>query len=163
MANEATLFVMKPDAIKRGLVGIILSRLEELHLDIVGIKVLRVSKELAEAHYQHIRTKPFFTETVDYLQGKLHGVPYVVALVLYGRDAIERVRILTGATHPENAEPASIRGAFGRMATSGLMENVVHSSADAKDAAREISLWFEPRELLRLEMPTLEHAQPQLK
>ena len=162
MANQSTLFVIKPDAIKRGLVGTILSRIEGLRLDIVGIKVMRVSKELAEAHYTHIRGKPFFEETVDYLQGKLHGIPYVVALVLYGDDAIERVRRLTGATHPEKADPVSIRGSLGRMTTNGWMENIIHASADAKDAAREIPLWFQPQELVRLERPALQPAGPHL-
>ena len=162
MGIETTLFVIKPDAIKRGLVGSILSRLEELRLDIVGVKVMRVSKELAEQHYIHIREKPFFTETVDYLQGKLHDVPYVVVFAFQGVDAIERVRKLTGATHPEKADPVSIRGSVGRMATTGWMENVVHASADSADAARELRLWFHPHELLRLELPVLQRVRPTL-
>ena len=149
MADQATLVVMKPDAMKRGLVGAVLSMLEPLQLEIVGAKVVRVSQELAEAHYQHIREKPFFRETVDHLRGKLHGVSYVLAFVLWGPEAVERVRHVTGATHPEKADPLSIRGALGRMTTDGLMENVLHSSSDLKDAEREIRLWFQPQELLR--------------
>ena len=149
MADEATLVIIKPDAIRRGIVGAVLSKLEELKLEIIGAKVTRVSRSLAEEHYQHIRSKPFFNETVEYLEGKLHNTPSVVALVLWGDNAIERVRQLTGATHPEKAEPTSIRGAFGRMATNGLMENVIHASSDRADAEREIRLWFEPQELLR--------------
>lgn len=149
MADEATLVLIKPDAIKRGIVGAVLSKFETLRLDLIGVKVLRVSRSLAEAHYQHIRHKPFFNETVEYLEGKLHQVPSVVALVFWGEDAIERVRQMTGATHPEKADPMSVRGAFGRMATNGLMENVVHASSDRADAEREIRLWFEPQELLR--------------
>ena len=145
---ELTLIIIKPDAIQRAIVGAVLGRLEPLRLDIVGAKVMRVSRALAEEHYKHIRTKPFFEETVDYLQGKLHGVDYVLALVLQGERAIERVREVTGATHPEKAEPWSIRGAFGRMRTNGLMENVIHASSDATEAEREIHLWFQPHELL---------------
>ena len=147
--QQATLVVLKPDVIKRGLIGAVITQLEALRLEIIGTKVIRVSRELAEEHYKHIRGKPFFEETVDYLQGKLHGVPSVIAFVLWGESAIDCVRKLAGATHPEKAEPTSIRGAFGRMATSGLMENVIHASSDSADADREIRLWFQPHELLR--------------
>ena len=146
---EATLVVIKPDAIKRGLTGSVLSQLDTLRLEVIGAKVVRVSKTLAEAHYQQLRDKPFFDEIVEYMQGNLHGTAYVLAFVYWGPRAIERVREVMGATHPEKADPHSIRGALGRMATSGLMENVMHASADASDAQREIALWFEPHELLR--------------
>lgn len=149
MAEEATFVIVKPDAIKRGLVGVVLSRLETLHLHIIGAKVVRVSRELAEEHYHHLREKPFFGELLDYLEGKIHDVPYVLALVFWGADAIRRVRELTGLTHPERAEPTSIRGSLGRITGSGVMENVVHASSDSQEAEREIQLWFKPTELLR--------------
>ena len=149
MAQQATLVVFKPDAIKRGLVGAAFSKLEPLQLEIVGAKVTTVSQALAEAHYQHIREKPFFRETVDHLRGTPHGVPAVLALVLWGPDAIERVRQVMGATNPEQADPMSIRGAYGRNLSTGLMENVLHASSDPMEAAREIRLWFQPHELLR--------------
>jgi nucleoside-diphosphate kinase len=148
MAKQATLVIIKPDAIKRQLAGAVLSRLEPLGLEIIGAKVLRVSRELAEQHYLHIRTKPFFEETVNHLRGLLHDVPAVLALVYWGEDAVERVRRLTGATNPEKAEPDSIRGALGRNLASGLMENVLHASSDVKEAEREIRLWFKTEELL---------------
>jgi len=149
MADHATLVVFKPDAVKRGLVGAALSKLEPLRLEILGAKMVPVSQALAEAHYTHIQDKPFFREAVEHLQGKLHGVSAVLALVLWGPDAVERVRQVTGATNPERAEPLSIRGAFGRNTSTGLMENVIHASSDPADAAREIRLWFTPQELLR--------------
>ena len=149
MAAQATLVLIKPDAIKRCLTGTVLARLDELQLEMIGAKVVRVDKALAEAHYENIKSKPFFRETVDYLQGKLHGTSGVLAFVLWGENAVERVRVLTGATHPEQAEPTSIRGALGRMTTTGLMENVLHASADPVEAAREIALWFKQEELLR--------------
>ena len=149
MANQATLVLIKPDAIRRGLTGVIMSRLDELSLEMIGAKAIRVSEALAQAHYKNIRGKPFYDETVEYLQGKLHGTTYVLALVLWGADAIERVRILAGATNPEQADPMSIRGALGRLTTSGLMENVLHASSDAVEAEREIHLWFKPEELLQ--------------
>ena len=151
---QATLVLIKPDAMKRGLLGTVLSYLDRLGLELVGAKLTRVSRPLAEAHYHHIRTKPFFEETVEYLQGKLHGTRAILALVLWGDDAIERVRQVIGATHPEKAEPMSIRGALGRMATNGLMENVIHSSSDSAEAKREIALWFAPHEVLLDDSPS---------
>ena len=149
MGGQATLVIIKPDAIRRGLTGAVLSRLDVLRLEIIGAKVVQVSKELAEEHYVHIREKPFFSETVEHLRGKLHQTSAVLAFVFWGPDAIERVRQVTGATHPEKAEPTSIRGSLGRMTTSGLMENVLHASSDPTEAEREIRLWFRPEELLR--------------
>lgn len=149
MADQATLVIIKPDALKRGLMGAALTKLEPLKLDIIGVKVTAVSQALAEEHYQHIRQKPFFRETVDHLRGVLHGVPTVVAFVFYGPDAVERVRQVTGATNPEKAEPQTIRGALGRNLSTGLMENVIHASSDPAEAEREIRLWFAPGELLR--------------
>ena len=149
MADEATLVIIKPDAIRRGLTGEVLTRLDALGLSIIGAKVMRVSQQLAEEHYHHIRGKPFFQETVDHLRGKLHGVDAVLAFVYWGPDAVERVRTLTGATNPEQAAPATIRGALGRMTTGGLMENILHASSNRADAEREIRRWFAPGELLR--------------
>ena len=153
MANQATLVVIKPDAIQRGLIGAAISKLEPLQLEVIGAKAMPVSRELAEEHYKHIRQKPFFAETVEHLRGTLHGVSYVLAFVLWGPDAIERVRQVTGATNPEKAEPRSIRGALGRNLSTGLMENVMHSSSDPTEAQREIRLWFKPQELWREPFP----------
>ena len=153
MADEATLVVMKPDAIQHGLVGQAFSRLEALRLEVIGAKVMRVSRALAEEHYQHIRGKPFFAETVEYLQGTLHGTSAVLAFVFWGPDAVERVRQVAGATSPEKADATSIRAALGRIRTNGLMENVIHASSDPAEAVREIRLWFAPDELLR-ELPS---------
>jgi len=149
MADQATLVIIKPDALKRGLAGAVLSRLEQLQLEMVGAKVMPVSRELAEEHYQHLRDKPFFEELLQHIQGKLHGVGYVLAFVFWGPEAIRRVREVMGATHPEKADPLSIRGSLGRMTTQGWMENILHSSEDEREAEREIRLWFKPGELLR--------------
>ena len=149
MMNEATLIIIKPDAIRRGLVGAAFSRLETLRLEVIGAKVVEVDQALAEAHYRHIRGKPFFRDTVRHLRGELHGVRAVLAFVLWGPDAVERVRQVTGATNPETADPMTIRGALGRMTTAGIMENVIHASSDPAGAEQEIALWFKPHELLR--------------
>ena len=155
MADQATLVLIKPDAIRRGLAGTVLSRLEFLGLEIIGAKVVRVNRVLAQAHYHNIRERPFFEETVDYLRGKRHGTHFVLAFVFWGDGAIERVRHLAGSTNPEHAEPTSIRGALGRLTGEGLMENVIHASSGAEEAQREIRLWFTPNELLKPSRPRL--------
>lgn len=149
MSSEATLVLIKPDAIARGLTGLVLHRLEEAKLSMVGAKVVRVSRRLAEEHYHALRDKPFFPELLRHLCGELHGVDHVLALVYAGEDAVAKIRQLAGATNPEAAELTTIRGAFGRNTASGVMENVLHASSDAQEAEREITLWFKPEELIR--------------
>ena len=148
MKDEATLVLIKPDALARGLAGAVLTRLEQLGLDLVGAKVVRVSQALAEEHYSHLRDKPFFSGLIKHLRGELHGVDSVLVFVYAGPGAIAKVRRLAGATNPEHAEPMSLRGSLGRMTTKGIMENLLHASADEQEAEREITLWFRPEELL---------------
>lgn len=147
MRDEATLVLIKPDAIARGLTGAVLTRLDQLGLRVIGAKAVRVSRRLAAEHYQALRGKPFFEGLIQHITGQLHGVNYVLALVYAGPGAIARVRRAAGATNPEQADPASLRGRFGRN-TAGVMENVLHASSDAREAEREIALWFRPGELL---------------
>lgn len=148
MTGEATLVLIKPDAIARGLAGAVLSRLEQLPLTLIGAKVTRVSQQLAEVHYQALQDKPFFNELIQHIRGELHGVGYVLALVYAGPGAVAVVRQAAGATNPEAASPTSLRGSLGRMTTKGVMENVLHASSDDREAQREIPLWFRPDELL---------------
>ena len=137
---QQTLVIIKPDGLKKSLTGNILTRLSETKLRIVGAKVVQVSRELAEKHYQHLKDKPFFGDVIKYLCGELHGDEYrrVIALVYEGEDAIGKVRKLAGATNPEDAESTSIRGQYGRLTSAGLFENVLHCSANEEDAVREI-------------------------
>ncbi|MBU0686641.1 MAG: nucleoside-diphosphate kinase [Candidatus Margulisbacteria bacterium] len=147
---QQTLVIIKPDGLKKSLTGNILTRLSETKLRIVGVKVVRVSKELAEKHYAHLKDKPFFEDVIKYIRGELHGTKYrrVMAIVYDGENAIEKVRELAGTTNPEEAEPTSIRGQYGRLTTCGLFENVVHCSANAPEAEHEIKLWFDPDEIV---------------
>jgi nucleoside-diphosphate kinase len=154
MSAESSLVVIKPDAIQRGLTGLILSRLDEPGITMIGAKVMRVGRELAEAHYNALRPKAFFEEVIQHICGKLHSVEHVFAAVYHGPGAIARIRHLAGATNPEKAEPRSIRGSYGRNTASGLMENVIHASSDPADAEREIKLWFRPDELVASIYPT---------
>lgn len=148
MPAQASLVIIKPDAIQRHLTGAVLSRLETLGLKLVGAKLVRVSRALAEEHYTSLRQKPFFGELIRQLCGELHGVDAVLALVYAGPEAVAKIRQVAGATNPEAADPTTIRGAFGRMRTNGWMENVLHASSDDLEARREITLWFRPEELL---------------
>jgi len=148
MAIEQTLVLIKPDGLKKSLTGNILTRLSETRLEIAGARIVRVSKELAEEHYNALRDKPFFDELIKYIMGEYHERRKVMALVYHGENAIQKVRDICGATNPEEAEPASIRGAYGRITTLGVFENVIHASADVQDAEREIKLWFRPDEIV---------------
>ncbi|MCX5698372.1 MAG: nucleoside-diphosphate kinase [Candidatus Omnitrophica bacterium] len=146
--GQAVLILIKPDGLKKSLTGNILTRLSETKLEIVAAKMVRVSQELAQEHYKHLKDKPFFGEIVQYLQGDLHDRKKVMALVYWGSDAITKCRDLAGATNPEEAESTSIRGAYGRITTNGVYENVVHVSSNPAEAEREIKLWFSPNEII---------------
>lgn len=147
MTNQATLVIIKPDGLKKSLTGNILSRLSETKLKIIGAKIVKVNEHLAQQHYRHLRDKPFYPELIKYITGKLHGENRVMALIYFGKDAITKVRQISGATNPEEADPVSVRGAYGRILTTGLYENVVHASSDPSEAQREIKLWFGPEEI----------------
>ncbi|MFH1772571.1 MAG: nucleoside-diphosphate kinase [Candidatus Omnitrophota bacterium] len=148
MENQATLVIIKPDGLIKSLTGNALTRLSETKLKIIGAKIVSVDNELAHKHYHHLRNEPFFPELIKYLTGKLHHENRVMSLVYWGLDAITKVRIISGATNPEKADPVSIRGAYGRILTTGLYENVVHASSSPEEAQREIKLWFQPDEIV---------------
>ncbi len=95
--------------------------------------------------------------------GELHDRHKVMAMVYWGDDAIQKVRDLCGATNPEEADPVSIRGAYGRITTAGIYENVIHTSANSEDAQREIKLWFEPDEVIVDIYPTKEVVENNIK
>ena len=146
MENQ-TLVLIKPDGLKKSLTGNVLTRLSETKLDIIGAKIVRVSRELAKEHYKHMTSKPFFEELIKYIMGHYHKKK-VMALIYWGEDAIDKVREICGSTNPEKADTVSIRGQYGRITTKGVYENVIHASGDTKEAKREIRLWFGPDELI---------------
>jgi nucleoside-diphosphate kinase len=140
--NERTLVLIKPDGVQRLLTGRILARYEDRGLKLVGLKLIQVSRDLAERHYAVHREKPFFGGLVDFItSGPL------VALVLEGPNAIVVVRAMNGATRPHEAAPGSIRGDFALETA----QNLVHASDSAETAASEVALWFAPDELLAYE------------
>ena len=154
--EEAALILIKPDGLKKSLTGNILTRLSETKLEIMAAKMVRVSTELATAHYCHLKDRPFFEELIKYLRGDLHNRKKVMALVYWGEGAIKKCRELVGSTNPEEADPTSIRGSYGRITTSGVYENVIHVSSDALEAEREIKLWLDPEEIIVDLYPTKE-------
>lgn len=136
---ERTLLLAKPDAVQRGLVGEIISRFERRGLQIVGLKLLAVSTQLAKEHYREHVGKPFFKPLVEYIT----STP-VVALVVEGPNAVELCRATIGATNPVAATPGSIRGDMSMH----VGRNLVHGSDSMKSAKREVKLFFKTSELL---------------
>lgn len=136
---QRTLVFVKPDGVKRGLVGEIIQRFERRGIRIVGLKMVHPTRELAERHYAVHRDKPFFEDVVRFITSGP-----VVAMVLECPNAIEVTRQMMGATNPLNAAPGTIRGDFGL----DIEQNVIHGSSDPEAAAYEISLWFSPEELI---------------
>lgn len=150
---QKTLILIKPDGLNKSLTGNVLTRLSETKLDIVAAKIVKVSKELAEQHYMLLKDKPFFPELLKYIMGEYHKKK-VMALVYWGEDAINKVRQICGSTNPEEADPVSIRGAYGRITTKGVYENVIHASTNEPEAEREIKLWFQPDDIIEELYPT---------
>ena len=137
--TERTLVLIKPDGVQRLLAGRILARYEERGLRLVGLKLMTVSRDLAERHYAVHGAKPFFGGLVDFItSGPL------VAAVLEGPNAIAVVRTMNGATRPHEAAPGTIRGDFALETA----QNLVHASDSVETADAEIALWFTSGELL---------------
>lgn len=135
---EKTFAMIKPNAVKAGLVGSIISRYETARLAVVAIRFKQMTKEDAEGFYAEHVGKGFFPELAQFMTSGPS-----VQLVLAGENAIAKVRAINGATNPEKAEPGTIRYDW---ATS-MTENAVHSSDSPESANREISFWFKPEEI----------------
>ena len=136
--TERTLVLLKPDAVQRLLVGPLLGRFEARGLKIVGLKLVAVSRDLAERHYAIHREKPFFGGLVSFITSSP-----LVAVVLEGPNAIAVVRSMVGATRPHEAAPGTIRGDLALETA----QNLVHASDGPETAATELALWFDPDEL----------------
>jgi nucleoside-diphosphate kinase len=139
VATERTLILIKPDALERGLAGEILARVERRGCLLRAGKLVRVSPELGERHYDEHKEKPFFGELVEFITSGP-----TLALVVEGEGAIATLRTTIGATNPADAEPGSIRGDFALA----MPNNLVHGSDSPESAEREIALWFTDDELV---------------
>lgn len=133
-----TFVMVKPDGVRRGLVGEIVGRLERKGLKLMGMKLVRVTPDVAARHYEEHRDKPFYPELVAFITAGP-----AVAMVWEGREAVSVARTLMGVTDPAKAAPGTIRGDLGLSIT----ENLVHGSDGAESAEREIGIYFSSAEL----------------
>jgi len=132
-SSETTLLLVKPDGVRRGLVGEILSRIERKKLTLAALKMVQVDEELARRHYSAHTDKPYFPGLLEFITSGP-----VVAVAVRGRGAVEVTRNLVGATDPKKAAPGTIRGDLALEVT----ENLVHGSDGAESAAYELGLFF---------------------
>ena len=139
MAMERTLVLVKPDGVQRGLAGEIVGRLERTGLQIVAMKLMSISEDLASRHYSEHAEKPFYPGLVSFITSSP-----VVALVLEGPSAISTTRKLMGGTNPADAAPGTIRGDLAVF----IGMNLIHGSDSESSAKREIDLFFSPDEIV---------------
>ncbi len=154
MTIQRTLVILKPDAIQRGYVGEILTRFEKAGMKIIGMKMLRVDDDFGGKHYHDIKERKgeeIFKGLLEYIK-----LGPVLAFVLEGVNAIENVRKIVGGTEPKSSPPGTIRGDYAHMTYARADDpnshcksvyNLIHASADEKDAEHEIHLWFSDAEL----------------
>jgi nucleoside-diphosphate kinase len=131
--EQRTFVMVKPDGVRRKLVGEVISRIEAKGYDIKEMRLFTIGESLARKHYAEHAEKPFFTELVSFITSGP-----VVAMVVEGRDAVVAMRQIMGATNPLDAAPGSIRGDFASVIT----ENIVHGSDSPESARREVNLFF---------------------
>ena len=136
---EQTLVLVKPDGVQRGLVGEVITRLERRGLQLVGMKLMQVSDDLARRHYGEHVDRPFFAGLVGFITSSP-----IVAMVWEANNAVEIVRNTMGQTNPVNSAAGTIRGDLGI----DIGRNLVHGSDSPESAAREVSLFFQPEEIL---------------
>ena len=140
MTVERTFVMIKPDGVQRGIVGDIINRFEKKGIKLVAMKLVSVSRDLAERHYGIHKGKSFFEPTVKYIISSP-----VVAMVLEGPDVISTVRTMMGKTNPQDAAMGTIRGDYGQF----IGRNIVHGSDGSDTAEFEINLWFKPEEIAK--------------
>jgi nucleoside-diphosphate kinase len=139
MQMERTLVILKPDAVQRGLIGTLLSRLEQRGLKIAGMKLMRINGALARKHYAIHEGKPFFTGLVEYITSGP-----VVVLAIVGENVIQIVRTTVGVTNPANAAPGTIRGDY----AVSIGRNLIHASDTPENGEQEVQNFFTDDELI---------------
>jgi len=142
---ERSLIILKPDAVQRGLIGPILTRIEQRGLRIVGMKLMQIDESLARRHYAIHEGKAFFDSLITYITSGP-----VVVLVVTGKNIIEIVRSMVGATNPVKAVPGTIRGDFALE----IGRNLIHASDSPENGEMEVSLFFRPEELVEMHRST---------
>lgn len=140
---EKTLIILKPDAVQRQYAGRIISRFEEKGIKISGMKMMQISKQLAETHYGVHKGKPFYNKLIGFITSSP-----VVVMALEGKNIVEVTRKMMGATFGSKAEPGTIRGDFGISNSF----NLIHGSDSPENAEKEIALFFKPGELVEYDL-----------
>jgi nucleoside-diphosphate kinase len=144
---EKTFVLVKPDGVQRGLIGLIIQRLESRGLKLVGAKFIQVSNELARKHYSIHQGKPFYEGLIQYITSSP-----VMAMVWSGPEAVSAVRQTMGATDPLKAAPGTIRHDFALT----ISRNLTHASDSAENAIGEINLWFTSDEIVKWDANSFE-------
>ncbi len=143
---EQTFVILKPSTIQRNLIGDVITRYQHKGLIVSGIKMMQLDEKILREHYAHLVDRPFFPSLV----ASMTRTP-VIVMVLKGKDAVEVVRAMTGATNSRKAAPGTIRGDFGMSG----QENIVHASDSPENAVIEINRFFKPEEIFDYQVPTL--------
>ncbi|NHJ47875.1 MAG: nucleoside-diphosphate kinase [Asgard group archaeon] len=136
---EREFVMVKPDGVKRRLIGDVISRLEKAGLRIVAIKMLKLTKKMAEEHYAVHQGKPFFDGLIKFITSGP-----VVAMIVEGKDAVKRVRKIAGATKPMEAEVGTIRGDYGMV----IGRNIVHAADSPENAKIEYAIYFKEKDIV---------------
>ncbi len=149
MEKERALVLIKPDAMAKKLFGIILYDLAHLEIEMIGLKLVSVQKQLAEKHYEEHKEKPFYSDLLKYIMGEYHNTKSIIAIAYEGENAIKKLREYAGKTNPDEAEPLTIRGRYGKInSKTNNFDNVMHVSDSPENGKREINLWFSKEELI---------------
>lgn len=137
MSAERTLILVKPDGVRRQLIGEVIRRIETKGYHVTALKMVQADRSILAAHYAEHEGKPFYEPLVEFM---MSGP--VVAIIAEGNRVIEGFRKLAGATDPTVAEPGTIRGDLARDQGTKVVQNIVHGSDSAESATREIGIWF---------------------
>ncbi len=135
---EQTLVIIKPSAVERGLIGEIITRFQRKGLNIAGLKMMQLGEDILREHYAHLVNRPFF----PWILASMMATP-VIVVCIKGTDAVNVVRMMTGATNGRNAVPGTIRGDF----SVSSQENIIHASDSVENAEIEIKRFFKPEEI----------------
>ncbi|MFP4038608.1 MAG: nucleoside-diphosphate kinase [Candidatus Nanohaloarchaea archaeon] len=151
---ERTFVALKPDTVRRGIMGEILTTFEEAGFKVIGMKMVWADEEILQEHYSEHVDKDFYDRLEEYMSSGP-----VVAMVLEGVNAVKNVRKIVGETDPREASPATIRGRFAHMSfahadeSGSLHKNIIHASAEPEEAEEEIEIWFDEEELHSYDQP----------
>ena len=145
---ERTFVALKPDTVRRGITGEIITTFEEAGFKVIGMKMVWADEDLLEEHYSEHVDKDFYERLEEYMKSGP-----VIAMVLEGVNAVKNVRKIVGETDSREASPATIRGRFAHMSfahadeSGSLHKNIIHASAELDEAEKEIDLWFDDKEV----------------